>query len=229
MSKNLPAKLYGVGVGPGDPELITIKAVKTLEQVDLVIAPSGSGESIAFKIARPYIRGEVLPLEFPMTRNQSVIESKWSENVKKIKGYLQKGKDIAFITLGDPMIYSTYIYLLERMAGFEVVTIPGITSYSAAAARLNMPIAWGNMPFVVTPADDNETMEKILDAFESIVLVKVSGNYDDTLSLLKVKGFKAVLVMKSGHDDEEMSFDLEKYRNKKIDYLSLIIGRKMSG
>lgn len=229
MSEISTGKLYGVGVGPGDPELITLKAVKILERVHVVLVPSGKGESIAFDIAKPYIKGEVLKLEFPMTRERDILESVWDENAKKIKKLLVDGRDVAFITLGDPMIYSTYIYVIERLEGFKIETIPGVTSFSAAASKLKMPIARGNRPFAVVPAEDEKTMKKILDDFESVVLMKVSGNYDRTVDLLKAGGFKAGLIIRGGHEDEEVTFDLEKYRRKKLDYLSLIIGRKVGG
>lgn len=227
MSEIPIGKLYGVGVGPGDPELITLKAVKILERVPVVLIPSGNGESIAFNIAKPYIRGEVLELEFPMTRDRGTLESIWDENAKRIKELLLEGRDAAFITLGDPMIYSTYIYIMERLEGFEIETIPGVTSFSAAASKLQMHIARGSRPFAVVPAGDEKIMQDVLRCFDNVVLMKVSGNYDRAVDLLKSEGFQAGLVIRGGHGDEEATFDLEKYRGKKLDYLSLIIGRKV--
>ncbi len=220
-------KFYGIGVGPGDPELITLKAIRILEQVDAVIAPRGKGESIALKIAKPYIRGEVFKLEFPMIYEKEALEPVWDENVKKIKELLYGGKDVAFITLGDPMIYSSYIYILKRLKDFEVATIPGITSFSAAAARLNLPIAEGKEPFAVVPAGDLQIVERALSDFDNVVLMKVSRNYVQIADLLQEKGFTAGLIIRCGHQEEEVTFDLEKYRGGKIDYLSLIIGKKV--
>ncbi|MCR4429578.1 MAG: precorrin-2 C(20)-methyltransferase [Tepidanaerobacteraceae bacterium] len=227
MSEVSAGKLYGVGVGPGDPELITLKAVKILESVPVVLIPSGSGESIAMEIAKPYIKGEVMKLEFPMTRDRCALESAWDENAARIKGLLLEGRDAAFITLGDPMIYSTYIYVMERLKGFIIETVPGVTSFSAAASKLRMPIARGNQPFAVVPADNEKMLQIILGCFENVVLMKVSGDYDKAVELLKAEGFEAGLVIRGGHEDEEVTFDLEKYRGKKLDYLSLIIGRKV--
>ena len=222
------AKLYGIGVGPGEESFITLKAVKILQKVDVVIAPSSKGEgSIAYEIAKPYIKGGVVFIEFPMTYSKEDLKAKWEENVKKIKAFLDDGKDVAFITIGDPMIYSPYIYILKGIEGYEAETIPGISSYSAAASRLNIPIAEGNETFAVVPSGDILEISKALDMFDNVVLMKISRRYEEIVNLLKEKNFKGYLVIKCGHQDEEISYDLDKYIGKKIDYLSLIIAKKV--
>ncbi|MDK2806040.1 MAG: precorrin-2/cobalt-factor-2 C20-methyltransferase [Thermoanaerobacterium sp.] len=222
------AKLYGIGVGPGEESFITLKAVKILQKVDVVIAPSSKGEgSIAYEIAKPYIKCDVVFIEFPMTYSKEDLKAKWEENVKKIKTFLDDGKDVAFITIGDPMIYSTYIYILKGIEGYEAETIPGISSYSAAASRLNIPIAEGNETFAVVPSGDILEISKALDMFDNVVLMKISRRYEEIVNLLKEKNFKGYLVIKCGHQDEEISYDLDKYIGKKIDYLSLIIAKKV--
>ena len=222
------AKLYGIGVGPGEESLITLKAVKILKKVDVVIAPSSKGEgSIAYEIAKPYIKGDVIFMEFPMTYSKEDLKTKWEENVKKIKELLDEGKDVAFITIGDPMIYSTYIYILKGIKDYEVETIPGITSYSAAASRLNIPIAEGNETFAVISSGDVTEISKALDMFDNVVLMKISRRYEEIVNLLKEKSFKGYLVIKCGHKEEKISYDLDRYIGKKIDYLSLIIAKKV--
>ncbi|MBP2072373.1 precorrin-2 C(20)-methyltransferase [Thermoanaerobacterium butyriciformans] len=222
------AKLYGIGVGPGEESFITLKAVKILQKVDVVVAPSSKGEgSIAYEIVKPYIKCDVVFIEFPMTYSKEDLKAKWEENVKKIKTFLDDGKDVAFITIGDPMIYSTYIYILKRIEGYEAETIPGISSYSAAASRLNIPIAEGNETFAVVPSGDILEISKALDMFDNVVLMKISRRYEEIVNLLKEKNFKGYLVIKCGHQDEEISYDLDKYIGKKIDYLSLIIAKKV--
>ncbi|ADH60198.1 precorrin-2 C20-methyltransferase [Thermoanaerobacter mathranii subsp. mathranii str. A3] len=222
------AKLYGIGVGPGEESLITLKAVKILQKVDVVIAPTSKGEgSIAYEIAKPYIKGDVIFMEFPMTYSKEDLKTKWEENVKKIKELLDEGKDVAFITIGDPMIYSTYIYILKGIKDYEVETIPGITSYSAAASRLNIPIAEGNETFAVISSGDVTEISKALDMFDNVVLMKISRRYEEIVNLLKEKRFKGYLVIKCGHQDEKISCDLDRYIGKKIDYLSLIIAKKV--
>jgi precorrin-2 C20-methyltransferase len=188
------AKLYGIGVGPGEESFITLKAVKILQKVDVVIAPSSKGEgSIAYEIAKPYIKGGVVFIEFPMTYSKEDLKAKWEENVKKIKAFLDDGKDVAFITIGDPMIYSTYIYILKGIEGYEAETIPGISSYSAAASRLNIPIAEGNETFAVVPSGDILEISKALDMFDNVVLMKISRRYEEIVNLLKEKTLKDIL------------------------------------
>jgi len=219
-------KFYGVGIGPGDPELITLKAVNVLSQVDVVIAPVGKKDSVALKIAKPHVKSEVVKQDFPMIYNENTLKNKWDENVKEIKVLLDKGMDVAFITLGDPMIYSTYTYITDRLHGYEIETIPGITSFCAAASRINTSIVEGDMPFVVVPVREIATLEKVLDDFDSVILMKVSRVYDDIVDLLAKKGFKATLVIRCGQEEEEVVQDLDMYKGKKIDYLSLIIARR---
>ncbi|MGB9779779.1 MAG: precorrin-2 C(20)-methyltransferase [Caldanaerobacter sp.] len=220
------AKFYGVGVGPGDRKLLTLKAVEILNKVDVVLAPSKGEGSIAYFIAKPYIKGEVVFLDFPMTYDTKRLKDKWEENAEKIRELLMGGKDVAFITIGDPMIYSTYIYLLRELEGFEIETIPGISSYSAAAASFNLPIAEGRQNFAVVSSDDPEEIEKILELFDTVVLMKVSRNYDTIIKLLKDKGFVGNLAIKCGHEDEKKTRNLEEFIGKKLDYLSLIIAKK---
>jgi precorrin-2/cobalt-factor-2 C20-methyltransferase len=221
------AKLYGVGVGPGDRDLITIKAVKILEKADIVIAPASTGDdSIAYEIAAPYIMGKVMFMEFPMIHSKEQLEMRWDENVDIIKAYINSGNNVAFITIGDPMVYSTFIYILKRMAGFEVETIPGITSYNAAAAKVNIPIAEGKQSFVVVPSGDIQEIEKAFSLYDNIILMKVSQNYSEIIRIIKENKFKAVLIIRCGHDKEKIVYDLEGY-NEKIDYLSIIIAKRV--
>ena len=224
MSKT--GKFYGIGIGPGDPELITLKAINTLSRVDVVVAPVGKKDSIALKIAKPYIKTKVIKQDFPMTYDKDTLKNQWDENVSEIKELLDMGLDVAFITLGDPMIYSTYSYIIARLQGVDIKTIPGITSFCAVASRVNSSIAEGDMPFVVLTVKDAKSVEEVLNDFDSVVLMKVSRNYDDIVEVLKEKGFKASLVIRCGQEGEEVIQDLEKYKGKKIDYLSLIVARR---
>jgi len=177
-------KFYGVGIGPGDPELITLKAVKTLRSVSVVIAPFSRRESVALNIAQPYILGEVLKLGFPMERDEKLLNMAWDANAKDIAMLLDEGKDVAFITLGDPMIYSTYIYVLHRLQGYEIETIPGITSFTAAASKLGFPIAEGDAPFAVIPSYQEDSLRAALDVYDSVVLMKISRDFDRIIDVL---------------------------------------------
>jgi len=129
--------LYGIGVGPGDPELLTIKAAKVLGRVDLILAASSTknDDSLALDIARPHLKPDarVIRLGFPMSRNEDTLQSAWEENARLVLNELEQGHDAAFLTLGDPLLYSTFAYLLRTLRSLApeqaVTIIPGITSF----------------------------------------------------------------------------------------------------
>jgi len=142
-------KFYGIGVGVGDPENITVKAAKRLHEVDVIVLPEAkSGEgSTAFNIVKEYVKPEVeqLFLEFPMIRDVEARKVFRKNNADVISAELEKGKKVAFLTIGDPMTYSTYTYVLEHISDdVEVETIAGITSFNSIAARLNIPLMVGD-------------------------------------------------------------------------------------
>ena len=147
-NENSMGTLYGIGVGPGDPDLIPVKAVNILKKVDVVFAASSTKNphSQAIEIARPHIpdTADVRMLAFPMTSDRDEAEKAWISHAKTIIDELAKGSDAAFLTLGDTMTYSTYGYILPHIQReapeARIITVPGITSYQAAAARLNKPL-----------------------------------------------------------------------------------------
>ena len=142
-------KFYGIGVGVGDKENITLKAVKRLGEVDVIILPEAkSGEgSTAFEIIKNYVKKDIeqVFLEFPMIKDVEARKIFRKNNADKINKLLSEGKNVAFLTIGDPMTYSTYTYVLEHISDdVEVETIAGITSFNSIAARLNIPLMVGD-------------------------------------------------------------------------------------
>ena len=170
----MSGKFYGIGVGPGDPELITMKAVKIFKSADVVAVPESSKEkgSVALDIARPYLRDgvEMLTLTFPMIRDVAAKQRIREENAQKVLAKIQQGKTIAFLTLGDPMLYSTYIYLLENLLSLsiDIETIPGIYSFSAISNRLNMPLVKGDEKLAVISSLEKSDWSSLL-AFDTVV------------------------------------------------------------
>jgi len=171
--------LYGIGVGPGDPDLITIKAVKILNQVDIVFAAASTknDHSLAVNIASEHIPGSatVKRLKFPMTRDKNETRKAWKVHSQTIIAELEKGRNAAFLTLGDSMTYSTYGYILryvQTMAPHhEVQTVPGITSYQAAAARLNTPLVEGEESLmVVSGAKGGHRLRELCGKPENVVV-----------------------------------------------------------
>ena len=151
-------KLYGVGVGPGDPELITLKAKRVLEEVGCLAVPKTSSEkeSLALSIVRG-ISGtekELVELLFPMSFDEKLLEKSWGRAVEEVMGRLEAGKDVAFITLGDPTVYSTYMYIhraLKRQ-GYDTEIVPGITSFCASSAKVGISLAENRETLAVVPS-----------------------------------------------------------------------------
>ncbi|SHJ04910.1 precorrin-2/cobalt-factor-2 C20-methyltransferase [Geosporobacter subterraneus DSM 17957] len=228
-------KFYGLGVGPGDPELVTVKAVKVLNKADIIIAPetiSGKG-SVAYKIIKEHVeqQDKVKFQVFPMTYDADALDSTWNQNMEEIMLFLKQGKDVAFITLGDPMIYSTYIYVMRRIKaqGIEVETVPGIPSFCAAASRLGIPLSEGEETIAIIPAAYKcDHMDELLTYGDNVILMKPSRGFEDTVEKLDKHQLlqNTVMISKCGHADESITWDLKKMTGQKIDYLSMIIAKK---
>lgn len=178
-------KLYGIGVGPGDSELVTLKAARILESVPVIFSPKSSKEkdSIALSIVKPILEKRedykklmiVAPI-FPMIEDKEELEKIWDSASELIAQYLDTGRDVAFITLGDTSIFSTYSYVQKRLIGdYEIETVPGITSFTACAAARNKALVEQNQILTVVPKIDDR-LEEILDYSDSIVLMKASRN-----------------------------------------------------
>lgn len=220
------AKLYGIGVGPGDKELITLKAIKIIENCDVIVTPSSmaKGKSIALEIAESYIKEgiEVIIKHFPMGGEEQ--EEKIYEAFKTIEEKLKEGKKVAFLTIGDPFVYSTYIYLLKYIEeqGYDTETVPGITSFCACASLVKQPLVIGNEPLLILPGDK---VENIKDE-KYVVIMKVYKIEEKILNTLEDKGFKYVYIKRAGREGQEIIYDRDEIL-KNRDYMSLIIANKI--
>jgi precorrin-2/cobalt-factor-2 C20-methyltransferase len=229
----MTGKLYGIGVGPGAADLLTVRAVNILKAVDVVCIPCSSAEkkSVALTVAQSYIEtAEILEVSTPMTRDAAVLDACWDQGAEKIVQRLRQGKSVAFITIGDCVLYSTYTYLMKKVQQLvpdvDIVSVPGITSYSASAAYLNLPLAEGAEKFVVIPAlDDPSELKDILGIFPNVILMKVAGQFAKLVDVLEQLGLvdKAVYISRLGYEEQFVTYDLRALKNKKLDYLSLII------
>lgn len=208
----MTAKLYGIGVGPGDPELMTLKAVRLIEECDYVAVPkSGDGEGVAKQIARQAVKNfdqkQLLEVSMPMTRDPQVLEESHQRAAEQIEACLSVGKSVAFLTLGDPAIYSTYIYVHKRVQqhGFEVEMVPGVPSFCAVAAKLNISLAEGAQPLHVIPAS-YQGVEEGLEWNGPKVLMKTGRSMKKVKELLSEKGLldSAKMVQKCGMEGEEI-------------------------
>jgi len=229
---------YGIGVGPGDPELLTVKAIHAMEQVDVLIAPKTEKKdgSVALSIAQPYLKKdiEIVYQVFPMVKNFSESPEAWRQNKEEILSLLRQGKNVAFLTLGDPMFYSTYIYVyrLLEQEDIQIETIPGIPAFAAIGSRLGYPIVEGNDILSIIPATaDPEKIERVLEVSDNAVLMKVYHNFPEMAALLEKHQMadNAVMVSRCGLEDERRIDDIKAHKNEEINYLSTILTRKHAG
>lgn len=226
------AKLYGIGVGPGDPGLITVKAREIIEVADVICVPKAKqdSDSIALKIISPYLKAqEILEVTMPMTKDREKLTASWHLAAQKVAEYIKQGKMVVFPTLGDVTIYSTFGYLadelLKIMPEAEIEMIPGVTSFSAAAAKLGIRLAEGSEPLVVIPDAEAVSIDETLANFSNVVLMKVSAYWDQLKGKISDKNIKAALVTRIGQEGERVVTDLAALTDKP-DYLTLAIVKK---
>ncbi|MFQ5827180.1 MAG: precorrin-2 C(20)-methyltransferase [Dehalococcoidia bacterium] len=230
-------KFYGVGIGPGSPDLVTLRAKRVLEMVGAVYVPKAttSENSLARSILERVLdrRPQFVELDFPMVRDRAVLLEHWNRAAEEVVARLKRGEDVAFATLGDPLLYSTYNYLLttllERFPEVSVETIPGVSSMGAAAALANLPLAERDETLAILPTpDDPKELERVLRQFDSVVLMKIGAKLDMVLRVLSQLGLreKAVLVSRAGLPGEALLRDLSSIADKRLGYLSIIIVTK---
>ncbi|MDL2280220.1 precorrin-2 C(20)-methyltransferase [Desulfovibrio sp. OttesenSCG-928-G11] len=177
--------LYGVGVGPGDPELLTLRAVRVLNEVSVLFAAASpkNEDSLALSIAAPHLRAgvKVLRLDFPMTRDSAILREAWERNASTVLDVLHSGRDGAFLTLGDPLIYSTFGYLMRAVLdmdpNIEVRIVPGVTSFQEAAARSRTVLCQGaeNL-LLLSGINGAQRLDQALEAADSAVILKAYKN-----------------------------------------------------
>lgn len=227
-------KLYGIGIGPGDPKLLTLRAKEILERVDVIFVPRGSedGASCARSILESALSTHkpFVELTFPMTRSRRVLMAYWRKSAQRIMADIEKGRKAAFVTIGDPFIYSTYIYLLKTMRqsfpGVSVETIPGINSFNAAAAACGIPLLEGDERLAVLPVrKDLDGLRRAFKEFDTVVLMKVGSKLDKVIGLLRRMKLlrSSILISRLGHSNERIVSDLASLKDKKSGYLSVII------
>ena len=171
---------YMTGVGPGDPELITKKAIRILEHCSVIAAPQKGARSLALTIAGEAadLSGkEILPLTFPMTEDPKILAQNYRDIADQIRIFLNQGRDVAMVILGDVSIYSTgtYIYRLLKNEGYEAVMVPGVPSFCAVAAALGTSLTEGSRPMHVIPAGRTD-LDSALELDGTKILMK-SGTH----------------------------------------------------
>ena len=177
---------YGIGLGPGDPELLTLKALHTIQRADYIFVPKSDSkeDSLALEIVKDYVKGKrVIEQVYPMTKDKETLNTAWLKAAEEIHTEVKNGYNVVYLTLGDPMTFSTYIYLLRHLNAMlpeqTIHTIPGITSYNAAACAANFPLLTGDERLAVIPVPKDITeLRSILESFDTIVMMKVAKKLD---------------------------------------------------
>lgn len=229
--------LYGLGVGPGDPELMTVKAFRILQESPVIAYPKKrkGSKSYAQRIVDVYIRPEekeMLGLVFPMTKDEAILEREWKTAVEAIWQSLKEGKDVSFVTEGDPLLYSTFIHMMKLMQDLhpevEIKSIPGISSINAAASRLGVPLADGDEHVAIIPArDDYEAMKKAIADHDAVVFIKVAKVIDIMLKVLRdLSLLEKAYVITKVTSDEEVIWKMSELDGAELEYLTLMVVRK---
>lgn len=222
--------LYGVGVGPGDPELMTLKAVRLIKENDIIALPGADAkETVAYRIASAAVpelaEKTLLSVYMPMTHDKEEQEKCHRVGAEKIEGYLAQGRNVVFLTLGDPTVYSTFMYIRQIVEedGFEIRLVSGVTSFCAAAARVNQPLGIREEQIHIYPAVYSLTEE--LSPEGTCVLMKSGSRMKQVKEIIRESGRDAVMVENCGMEDEKVYSHVDEIPDT-AGYYSLIIARK---
>lgn len=231
------SKLLAVGVGPGAPDEMTLRAVRTIRSADIIFAPRSSmkSESLALSIAAPFIDSatRVFELVFPMSRDRSVLESHWRNAAATIATELGDSATGVFLTLGDPTIYSTFAYVLRELRHshpqVEVDIVPGVSSVLATSAACGRVLVEGDERLAVMPAEEGlASLGRLIQQFEAVVLLKVGRRLEAVRAALEENGLleSSYLVSRLGGGNEERILnmrDVKMEQAENLGYFSTIV------
>lgn len=222
--------IYGIGLGPGDPELVTVKAVKTLEKSDVVIVPQSdkTGRSVAGDIVKHYIPAEkVLWYYFPMTGDKKDLDIRYSELAIKMEQLAKEGKTVSYVTIGDTPVFSTFNYLRNKLKekNIETQMIAGISAFSASANRLSLPLCEKDGSFcIVEMPETDEELKALTERFTSVILMKVHKRLGVLTEFVrKEKLSNAYLFQRVTMEDERIFDLLNETPEESAGYLSTAI------
>ncbi|MBM4066133.1 MAG: precorrin-2 C(20)-methyltransferase [Planctomycetes bacterium] len=227
---------YGIGLGPGDPELLTLKALHTIQTADCIFVPKSDTkeDSLALDIVKDYVKGKrVIEQIYPMTKDKSILNTAWQKAAEEICSDVKAGYDAAYLTLGDPMTFSTYIYLLRYLTtmlpAHAIHTIPGITSYNAASCAANYPLLTGDERLAVIPVPkDIAELRPILESFDTVVMMKVAKKLDEVIQLLEEMNLSenALFASYIGQKNAYLTYDLMSLKESGRGYMSVLIAKR---
>ncbi|USD39408.1 MULTISPECIES: precorrin-2 C(20)-methyltransferase [Ferrimonas] len=198
---NKIGKIYAIGVGPGAGDLMTLRSLRLMQSLDVIAVPEktqGQADSFAWAIARQELdladmKGEPLYLWFPMSRDPAITVPAWEQAAESLVAQLQAGKDVGFITEGDPSVFSTWAYLqeelAERLPELEVEVVPAVSSITAVPAATTIPLADGEERFCVVPATYGIAMlPTLVEEFDTIILIKAGRMVQPLIEMLEPMG-----------------------------------------
>lgn len=222
--------IYGIGVGPGDPSLLTLRAVEILHAVSAVLVPKSTRErdSLALQIAQPHLPAacEVMEAVFPMTADRAVLEQAWQQAAALLLERANAGADVAFLTLGDAMLYSTWGYLLQailvRQPAASVVSVPGITAMSACAAALGTPLAAGREPLLIWPDTPPAELSALRQLAPNLVFMKAARHLQSLAESAEKEHLSACAVRRCSLPDEQITTELSVWADD-VDYFTTVL------
>ena len=205
------ASLIGIGVGPGDPELLTVKAVKAIHNADIIMCPASNEDrpSIALSVVSSIIdkskNQKIVKLIFPMTKDKDILKQTWKRNAKIMAETVLSGKNVVYLTVGDPFLYSTWIYmhkdLKENYPEMDISVIPGIVSIFTFAAKVGVSVAEGAEKVAIIPSCyDLSSVKEIAKHSESMIFLKDGRYFDQVIKVLKESGFPDDSIFAIGQD-----------------------------
>lgn len=226
----MKGKIYGVGVGPGDPELMSLKAVRLIRDNNVIAIPGKEPkESVAYRIAAASVpeiaQKELVGIHMPMLRDRKLIEEEHRKGAAALEKLLDRGENIVYLTLGDPTVYCTFSYLQHILEadGYSVELVPGVPSFCAAAARLNLPLAEWDEPIHIIPAV-HRTDSK-LDQPGTYVLMKSASHMAEIKKLLAESGRDVSAVENCGMESEKIYRSADEIPDD-AGYFSLIVAKE---
>ncbi len=221
--------LYGVSIGPGDPGLLTVKAMDVISDSKYIATPhTGTGESLALSIvskARDLSDKEILLLEFPMTKDKDILVESHKNAAESIMDILDKGYDVAMLNLGDITIYSTFAYVMDILLdeGYDVDLIPGVTSFCASASVLKLGLTTMNEPLHIIPASGIDIKEA-LQMPGSKVLMKIGRSMPKLIEAVKDLNLEdnVYAVENCGLDNEKVYKGLDEF-DETMGYFTIVV------
>lgn len=229
MSSSIKGIAYGVGVGPGDPELMTLKAIRIIKENDIIAVPGKDAEkSVAYRIAVQNVpeleKKQLVPIYMPMVKDREHMKAEHEKGAKIIEKYLEQGKNVVYLSLGDPTIYCSFSYLQHILEkdGYKVELVSGISSVCAAAARLNIPLVeWDEQLHILPAVHKTETK---LDYPGTYVLMKSASSMKQVKELIKNSGRRAAAVENCSMETEKVYLSVDEIPDN-TGYFSLIIAK----